>query len=150
MIHALKYHSDTDMAVILGQKAADYYRNLHPNFQPEVIIPVPLHFSKKLKRGYNQSTFIANGMSAIWSAIVDEDIVIRKIQTSSQTKKSRTQRVQNMQNVFEVKKQDIIKSKHILIVDDVITTGATIGALCETIIPFQPKSIHILCLALKT
>ncbi|WP_246254451.1 ComF family protein [Pedobacter foliorum] len=94
----------------------------------DLIIPVPLHKKKKSSRGYNQSELIANGISTALNIEVNSDLLIRTITTDTQTKKGRHMRFENMKTVFSVKNKGNLIDKHILLVDDVITTGATIEA----------------------
>lgn len=128
IIYNLKYGGRSDVGVKLGMMMAerllisDFYRDA------ELIIPVPLHKSKERKRGYNQSAFIAEGLSAVLDIPVNKTALIRNIATESQTLKGRYSRYENMQCAFSVVKPGELRGKHILIVDDVITTGATITA----------------------
>ncbi|HMI01579.1 MAG TPA: ComF family protein [Pedobacter sp.] len=128
IIYNLKYNGRSEVGIKLGMMMAErllkseFYRDV------EVIIPVPLHKSKEKKRGYNQSAFIAEGLSAILDIPVNDTTLIRNIATESQTLKGRYSRHQNMQRAFSVIKPGELSGKHILIVDDVVTTGATITA----------------------
>ena len=94
----------------------------------DLIIPIPIHSKKKKIRGYNQAELIANGISNKTTLEVRTDVLIKSIKTESQTKKSRMLRFENVRSSFRVQKADEIVNSHILLVDDVITTGATIEA----------------------
>jgi ComF family protein len=128
IIYHLKYNGRSEVGIKLGMMMAErllmseFYRDV------EVIIPVPLHKSKERKRGYNQSRFIAEGLSAILNIPVNDTALIRNVATESQTLKGRYTRHENMQHAFYVVKPGELSGKHILIVDDVVTTGATITA----------------------
>lgn len=128
LIHRLKYKNQTELGIILGQMigrkllTADAYRTA------ELVIPVPLHPKKEKSRGYNQSKYIADGIAAIMDIPVSTTHLIRQRETTSQTKKSRYSRFENMQYVFTVCDPEAIKNKHILLVDDVVTTGSTLEA----------------------
>jgi ComF family protein len=128
IIYNLKYNGRPEVGVKLGIMMAErlliseFYRDV------ELIIPVPLHKSKERKRGYNQSAYIAEGLSKILDIPVIGKALIRNMATDSQTLKGRYGRHENMQQAFSVVKPGELRGKHILIVDDVVTTGATITA----------------------
>lgn len=128
IIYNLKYNGQSEVGIKLGMMMAErlliseFYKDV------EVIIPVPLHKSKERKRGYNQSLFIAKGLSAILNIPVNDTALVRNIATESQTHKGRYGRYENMQRAFRVAKPSELTGKHVLIVDDVITTGATVTA----------------------
>jgi len=128
LIYNLKYNGRYEVGIRLGNMMAErlmiseFYKDV------EVIVPVPLYKSKERKRGYNQSLFIAEGLSAILNIPVNDTALIRNIATESQTLKGRYSRHENMQHAFSIVKPAELSGKHILIVDDVITTGATITA----------------------
>lgn len=142
LIHALKYKGHKELGIVLGKKAAEHLKERNPDYNPDLIIPVPLHFSKKRKRGYNQCALLAQGMNEIFQSKVFYD-VRRNVETKSQTKKSRYDRFVNMSNIFEVTNPAKIKGKKVLILDDVITTGATLYSFAQEIKKHNPLSINI-------
>lgn len=124
-----------------------YGEELAKAMMPDLIIPVPLHKSKYRKRGYNQSHHIALGLaSAFPESEIRSDIILRKKRTTTQTSKGKLERWQNMDNVYSDVREDIT-DKTILVVDDVITTGATVGMFCDKLIEAGARSIHIACMA---
>jgi len=128
LVHHLKYKGRQDLGLKLGGLIAEKIK-LNPDYAAaDLIIPVPLHPARARTRGYNQSLCIANGISAVLNIPVQSNLLIRKVNTSSQTKKGRFTRFENMQTVFSVSNQTALQGKHILLVDDVITTGATLEA----------------------
>jgi len=147
LIHNLKYNSGTDVGVVLGSmlgerlKISTIYQNI------DLIIPVPLHHKKYRHRGYNQCTFIAEGIAQEMKIEFSEEILVRNKATESQTKKSRYNRYQNMKDVFQVNSAEIISGKHILLVDDVITTGATLEACANALLAVGAAKVSIAALA---
>ncbi|MBO9675003.1 MAG: ComF family protein [Sphingobacteriaceae bacterium] len=147
LIHNLKYNSRTDVGVVLGNmlgerlKISAIYQNI------DLIIPVPLHHKKYRHRGYNQCTFIAEGIAQEMKIEFSEGILVRNKATESQTKKSRYNRYQNMKDVFQVNSIESITGKHILLVDDVITTGATLEACANALLAVGATKVSIAALA---
>jgi ComF family protein len=99
----------------------------------DLIIPVPLYWKKLQKRGFNQSEIFAEGLSKSMHKEVDTTSVVRTIATATQTKKSRYKRWENVNEIFQLKNPEKLAGKHILVADDVITTGATMEACIQTI-----------------
>jgi ComF family protein len=127
VIHALKYQHKFRTGIFLGRKAGEYFQNDIADWGIDLIIPIPLHRLKKAERGYNQSYYIAKGISLATGIPVREDIVYRKKNTLSQTTMDRLEREGNMMNAFTLKKISLLKNKNILLIDDVITTGSTLN-----------------------
>lgn len=128
IIHNLKYKNQQGLGPKLGVMIAERLKDA-PNYMDiDLIIPVPLHKKKKRSRGYNQSELIANGIAAELNILMNSNTLIRTTTTDTQTKKGRYMRFENMKTVFSVKNKENLTDKHVLLVDDVITTGATIEA----------------------
>jgi ComF family protein len=126
IIHSIKYNKKFLAGVFLGKLLAESLEIKINSWKINLIIPVPLHHLKKAERGYNQSEYIAKGISKR-SGIRMQNNVIRRVRyTQSQTTMSLKEREQNIGNAFKVKRKKKIKDKNILLVDDVITTGATV------------------------
>jgi len=128
IIHNLKYKNQTGLGIKLGKLIGDRLNSAPDYIDIDLIIPVPLHKKRERSRGYNQSELIARGISASLNISVNSKLLIRTITTDTQTKKGRYMRFENMKTVFSVKNSEILAGKHVLLVDDVITTGATIEA----------------------
>ncbi len=137
LLHQLKYHDKQEVGVYLGQQLGLGLRETDWIKTIDVIIPVPLHPKKEAMRGYNQSNSIAEGLSDILNKPVNKTGLYRLRHTESQTKKSRTERIDNMQEVFGVRNATTLEHKHVLIVDDVLTTGATLEA-CALVLQTIP------------
>lgn len=144
LLHELKYNNQPDVGVRLGKL---YGKELKDNQIDgfDLIVPVPLHDSRRRKRGYNQSAKFAEGLSLSLQVPWDESISLRTSSTSTQTKKTKTERWENVKDVFSVN-PDRVKGKHVLLVDDVITTGATIEA-CGKHLFNQGCILSIACIA---
>lgn len=100
----------------------------------DLVVPIPLHPIKRMKRTYNQSEYLADGVAAALGAKVDRHSVIRHVNNSSQTTRSEHERWENVEEIFSVRRPDALRNKHILLVDDVFTTGATIVSCGNAII----------------
>jgi ComF family protein len=145
LLHELKYNNRPEVGIKLGRQ---YGRELKQNNIDgfDVIVPVPLHESRKRKRGYNQSSKFAEGLSESLGVSWNESISLRTSSTATQTKKSKSERWNNVKDVFAVQNTESIRSKRILLVDDVITTGATIEA-CGRHLLDQGCTLSIACIA---
>ena len=128
LIHELKYKGNADAGVFLGQelgktlKKAPLYEGL------DYLIPVPLHPKKERKRGYNQSLMIARGVSEVTGIPIGDNFLVRSVNTATQTHKSKEERWQNVKDIFEVRNAGKLEGKYVLLIDDVLTTGATLEA----------------------
>ncbi|MBE5321951.1 ComF family protein [Pedobacter sp. MR2016-19] len=147
LIHNLKYNGRTDVGVLLGNMLGERLKTAMLYQDIDLVIPVPLHRKKYRSRGYNQSTFIAEGIAAQMGIDVSEDHLIRNKVTESQTKKSRYNRYENMTDVFKVNSPEDIIGKHVLLVDDVITTGATLEACANALLAIGAIKVSIAALA---
>ena len=126
LIHQLKYKGNKEAGVFLGQQLGETIKDA-PLFQGiDYLIPVPLHPKREHKRGYNQSLMIACGISEVTGIAIGDKYLVRAINTATQTKKSSEERFKNVKDIFEVRFADELKGKHVLLVDDVLTTGATL------------------------
>ncbi|HYQ59030.1 MAG TPA: phosphoribosyltransferase family protein, partial [Draconibacterium sp.] len=111
------------------------------------LIPVPLHRRKEKKRGFNQSEWIARGIAEVLKKPVDNETLYRRVFTSTQTKRNRFERWQNVENVFGLNNSKILENKHILLVDDVVTTGATLEACALHLLKLPGTKVSIATLA---
>lgn len=149
MLHQFKYGGDQELGQQLGVEmgkallASGRFKNI------DLIIPMPLFAARERQRGYNQSMLLCKGVASILKRPVDIDVVRRQHHTDTQTHKSRIERWQNMQNVFKVIEKDSLHGKHLLLIDDVITTGATLEACGSVLKNIQnvKLSIAALCFA---
>lgn len=143
LIFALKYRGHKEVGTLLGKLTASQMMESNRFTDVDVIVPLPLNKIKEKKRGYNQAAEIATGISALLQKPVAPDVVTRSIYTETQTHKDRISRWQTMQNVFEVKQPERLQGKHILLVDDVVTTGATLEACGAAILNIPDTKLSI-------
>lgn len=133
LLHQLKYQGNKDAGFFLGQQLGESIRNAELFQGIDYLVPIPLHPKKEHLRGYNQSFIIAQGIENRTKIPIAKDCLVRKVFTSTQTKKSREERWDNVKDIFEVKNIEKYKGKHILLIDDVLTTGATLLAAGRTL-----------------
>ncbi len=146
-MHQLKYNKRPEAGFRMGQLYAGTLKNSETWSKPDLIIPVPLHPEKLKKRGYNQSEYIANGIASVILAPVLCNNLIRTADTETQTKKSRFSRYENLQGAFLCLDKSALIDRHILIVDDVMTTGATLEACCMVLSAIEGVEISIATIA---
>ncbi len=147
LLHELKYKGRKDIGFKLGLMFG-FELDQQPQFtQIDAIIPVPLHPRKQRSRGYNQSTEICRGISQSMNRPLILGNLIRKVYTSTQTTKGRYERWENVSGIFSVKNSKTLLGKHILLVDDVVTTGATIEACSEPLLKIPGVKLSIAALA---
>lgn len=133
LLHRLKYEGRKEIGYEIGCLYGAELKSAGAFLDVDYLIPIPLHPKKEKKRGYNQSLQIANGLSKSLGIPVRTDLLIRDHFTETQTNKSRIQRWENVTEIFSVKDAESFTNKHLVLVDDVITTGATIEACSEII-----------------
>lgn len=138
LIHALKYYDNKKLAYSLGSLA---FRTLmfekHPICDFDVLLPVPLHPKRLQERGYNQAEWIAKGIQSVLPAPINTSAVTRKVKTETQTHRNVYDRWTNMQEVFELVESKELENRKVLLIDDVLTTGATFNA-CAAILGNVP------------
>lgn len=133
IIHHMKYHGRWKYSLRLGNMLGNELVEGGMYESVDIIIPIPLHVRRKLKRGYNQTEYIAHGIAERLNKQVETGCVKRRRHNPSQTKNRRAERWENVENIFEVRNTESLEKKHILLVDDVLTTGATLISCAETI-----------------
>lgn len=128
LLHQLKYQGNTDAGFFLGQQLGESIKNAESFSGIDYLVPIPLHPKKEHMRGYNQSYVIAQGVQDKTDISIMKDCLYRKVFTSTQTKKTREERWENVKDIFDISDKSRFEGKHILLLDDVLTTGATLLA----------------------
>ena len=147
LIHALKYSGRKEIGKMLGELYGTILSESGFMHDIDIIVPVPLHPARQRKRGYNQSEYIAYGLSEATKVAVKNNIIRRIEQTDSQTKRGRYERWENVKGLFFVPEPQEIRGKHILVVDDVITTGSTMEACVNALHEAGEVKVSIVALA---
>lgn len=147
LLHAIKYKGNQELAALLGRWYAQDLVVDGAVTQSACIVPVPLHPRKLRQRGYNQSEAFARGLSEGLGIPLNPQLLSRRQHTASQTRKSRWERWENVDDVFEVTPDDALRHRHVILVDDVITTGATIEACCLALQQIEGIRINVLSIA---
>ncbi len=147
MMHQFKYRNMPQIGNKLGQIAGGQLAGHHSYQTIDFILPVPLHPKKLKERGYNQSTRFAEGLSDKLNIPVDSENLIRIKHTESQTLKARFSRYENMKDVFKIQNPELFINKHVLLVDDIITTGSTIEACGLELLKIPGLTLSIAAIA---
>jgi ComF family protein len=150
LLHQFKYKGHQRLGFYLGQLMGSMLIN-NPRFQDvTALVPLPLFPEKERQRGYNQALILCNGISDIWQRPIIKGAVIRATATESQTRKNRVERWQNMENRFELKNNAALNNQHVLLVDDVLTTGATLESCGRVILEAENTRLSIATLCIST
>ncbi len=147
LIHHLKYRGKKEIGTSLGKY---YGRELKKSFlfsSAEMVLPVPLHAKKLKKRGYNQSESFARGIAESMKTESPENVLVRTRASETQTRRSRFARWKNVEEVFKITEPEKLRGKHILIVDDVITTGSTLEACAGKILEIPGTKVSVATIA---
>lgn len=142
LMHAIKYRGDRELAIELGRMLGQSMLDA-PRLEPGTLIPLPLFASKEKKRGYNQATLLCEGIAEVTGWCLQKNLVKRSRHTESQTRKSRIERWMNMEGNFEISNTDGVIPGHYWLIDDVLTTGATLEACGQALLTLPGASLSI-------
>lgn len=148
MIHQIKYKGQTNIAYRLGKRYGEILTQCEKISDLSHIVPVPLHKKRMRGRGYNQSKYFADGLSSALGVPAVPHLISRIKDTSSQTTKSRKERLQTMEGAFKLNHNQDLRDQHILLVDDVLTTGSTLEAVTQTLATISPIKVSFATIAL--
>lgn len=149
LLHRLKYSGKQAVGTYLGEQAGHALKSAPWIGDVEAVVPVPLHPKKEIKRGYNQSALIASGLAEVLNVPAHDSALIRQRHTESQAKtKSREERVLNVKDAFLLHPKAQLAGKHVLLVDDVLTTGATVEAASQALLGVPGLKLSICTIGL--
>ncbi len=147
LLHQLKYKGKHEIGFHIGKWYGQDLRYAPVFRDVELVVPVPLHPNKLRKRGYNQSRMFAEGLASVMQARLEDKSLYRKVDSKTQTRKARYNRWENVENIFAVKNPEKIQGRHILLVDDVITTGATLEACVQALLEVPGVKVSVATIA---
>jgi len=147
LIHFIKYKGLKELGFTSGNKFGIQLKESENFTSVDIVIPVPLHPKKQRKRGFNQSDWIANGIANTLNRPVSVNTLFRRTHTATQTRKNRFERWQNVEDIFGVNNVEELENKHILIVDDVVTTGSTLEACAFQLLKITGVRVSVATLA---
>lgn len=147
LLHNLKYKGMKELGAEIGKHFGIDLTQSEDFNSVDIICPVPLHPDKEKKRGYNQSWWIASGMAEQMQKELSSGNLIRATATETQTRKNRFERWQNVEGIFDLTNPEGFSGKHILLIDDVVTTGSTLEACAQTILSKTNAKVSIATLA---
>lgn len=147
LMHQLKYKGHKEIGVFLGNLYGKDLMKSDDYKAVNCIIPVPMHPKKEKKRGYNQSEMFARGLSESMNIPVDTTSLIKTTSTETQTKKSRFSRWENVKEVFTLCNEEHLRNKHVMLVDDVVTTGSTIEGCVHKLQQAEGFKISVVTIA---
>lgn len=147
IVHHIKYRQEKELGIHMGEIMGIHGTEFFTEFETELCIPMPLHPKKEYKRGYNQASLLCEGIFKQTGIPYNEKALVRNENTRTQTKKSRIERWKNVASVFDVIEPSIINDKHVVVVDDVITTGASTEACVNMLLQHGAKTVGIYSLA---
>ncbi len=148
LMHQFKYKGEQNIGAYLAKLFGQELSQVSHYSTIDCILPIPLHPNKEKKRGYNQAAIIARGLADELGAPARTDLLLRADETSTQTKKSRYDRWENVSSAFKINPDKSFPYQHVLLVDDVITTGATIEACAQRILHDTKSKVSVATLAL--
>jgi len=148
LIHNLKYKNNQEIGTFLGEWIGNEMKESGNYTNIDFIIPVPLHKKRFKSRGYNQLTKFGIAISNILNTTYNTDILLKKSFNKTQTKKGRLDRLRNIDELFYLKNKELFENKHILLLDDIITTGATIEACSLELLKIKNIKISLAVMAI--
>ncbi len=147
LVHQLKYKGNREIGEYMGGMMGETLLTSQRFTQLDMIIPLPMFSDKEFKRGYNQATIIAGGVAKKMQVVLNTNLVTRNRLTETQTRKHRQERWQNVDGSFSISDPGKLKGKNILLIDDVITTGASIEACAAAVLNIPGTTLSIATLA---
>lgn len=147
LLHQLKYRNCPEVGELAGMWFAHALLDAGYDAAFDLIVPVPLHRAKQRQRGYNQCDYIAKGLAQVLDVPWSPDVLTKPRSTTSQTRKGRWERSENVSGIFALPKPEAIADRRILLVDDVVTTGATLGVAAKVLLDGGCRGVSVAALA---
>ncbi|MDR0543801.1 MAG: ComF family protein [Odoribacteraceae bacterium] len=144
LVLKMKYRGNRKLGVFLGKMIGERIKG---KFAAEMIVPVPLHPKRQRQRGFNQSALLASGIAPVVHLPVREDVIRRVVNNRSQTGLSPGERARNAERLFEVTAREALEGKHVMLVDDVVTTGSTITDCLRALGSVPGIRVSVVCLS---
>ncbi len=145
LVHAMKFHSNSDLCIFMGRQMGLELLHSGRFDDIDLLVPVPLHWWRRLRRGYNQSELLCRGIAQVMHREVNTRALRRHRYTQQQSLQASSDREKNVQGAFSLRRPDDLAGRHILLVDDVLTTGATISSCCDAL-----KNVNNLKISIAT
>ena len=143
LLHQMKYKGAKELCVYMGRLMGQQLVESSWIESIDALVPLPLFAKRQRQRGYNQASLLCDGMAEVLQKPVLNEVVIRRTATESQTRKNRVERWQNMEGRFSLADADKLKGKHLLLIDDVVTTGATLESCGRTLLKAESTQLSI-------
>lgn len=149
LMHQFKYKGNRDLGLQLGRMMGEQLLD-SGRFGADALVPLPLFPAREKRRGFNQATILCEGIAGVMRVPVLDKLVLRPQHTETQTRKGRIERWKNMEGKFVLKDPGSIRNKHLLLVDDVVTTGATLEACGNELLQGENVKLSIACLCIAS
>lgn len=149
LMHQFKYKGNKELGLQLGRILGEQLKRSN-RFNADALVPLPLFLKKEKKRGYNQATVLCQGIQEVMNIPVLDKVILRPQQTETQTKKGRMERWKNMEGKFLLADHDSLQNKHLLLIDDVVTTGATLIACGQELLKAKNCTLSLATLCVSS
>ncbi|MGH7398868.1 MAG: ComF family protein [Candidatus Rokuibacteriota bacterium] len=146
-LHALKFRGRRALAAPLGDLLTEAVEGRLPAGLPELLLPVPLHPTRERERGFNQASLVARRIGRAWNRSVRNDVLVRPRATRSQTELDAPARRGNVRNAFRLRRPQAIVGRHVVLVDDILTTGATLSECARCLREGGASTVGVLTVA---
>lgn len=146
ILHEIKYHNNIPLALAMGRQIGIALSQSHRFDEVTALVPIPLHWIKKWSRGYNQSEILCQGIAETFPRPIITHSLYRQTYTNTQTKKNRLDRLKNMENVFALKDAEPLHGQHVLLVDDMTTSGSTLESAATALLQIPGITLSLVSL----
>ncbi|MBQ8704204.1 MAG: ComF family protein [Bacteroidales bacterium] len=149
VVHAMKFHGNSELCLMMGRQLGLELLRSGRFDDVDLLVPVPLHWWRRLSRGYNQSELLCRGIASVMPREVNTTAVVRHRYTRQQSRQQGAKRAANVEGAFSLRRPGQLAGRHVLLVDDVLTTGATLSACAEACckVPGLRLSVATFCMA---